>query len=734
MIKLLTHLKRYIPIIIVIFALLFVRANADLALPQYMAKIVNNGIQQKGIIYAVPEAIRENELEKVLLFLDEDDKNKVKEAYELVEVSSEKANSYINKYPKIKEENLYILKKTSESDLQELNIILSKAEMVVYGINSGEVPGFNFDSDVDPFLMLVNMPKEQLDLIKKEIDDKILNLPESFITQAAVMYVENEYNVVGIDVGEIQKNYILTSGFWMILIALMSAAAAILVGFMAARVSTGFSRLIRRSVFEKVERFSSAEFDKIGTSSLITRTTNDVQQIQTLLNMLLQIVFFAPILGIGGVLKVLETDRSMTWVIGYAVLLILIIVIILMFIAVPKFQVIQKFIDKINLIIRENLTGVLVVRAFNTERHEEKRFDKANNDLTKTQLFIGRTMSIGMPLMMLIMNCVTILIVWVGAHQIDSGVIQVGDMMAFIQYTMQIIMAFLMITMVSIILPRSTVSMMRIAEVLNVDPTIKDPKNPVKFDENKQGYLEFKNVSFKYPHADDYVIKDINFEAKPGEVVAFIGSTGSGKSTIVNLIPRFYDVTEGEILVNGINIKDVSQHDLRERIGYVAQRGVLFSGTIASNLKYGKENATEEEIKLASEIAQAKDFIEAKDDKYETEIAQGGTNVSGGQKQRLSIARAIVKKPEIYIFDDSFSALDFKTDAALRHELKKHTKNSTVIIVAQRISTIMNADKIIVLDAGRMVGYGTHDELIKNNTVYQEIAYSQLTKEELENE
>lgn len=734
MLKLLSHLRKYMLVIIVIIGLLFVRANADLALPEYMSKIVNNGIQQKGIIYAVPEAIRESEFNKLLLFLDDEEKKQVINSYELITPTSEKVENYKNKYPLIENENIYILIDKSNTNLEKLNNVLSPAELVVLGISSGEIPGMEIEEGVDPFLVISNMPEEQIKLMKEEIEKQMSALPESFISQGAILFVESEYREIGINVDDIQKNYILTSGFWMIVIALLSMAAAVCVGFLAAKVATGFSRSLRKNIFEKVESFSNVEFDKIGSSSLITRTTNDVQQIQTLIYMLLQIVFFAPILGIGGILKVLETDRSMTWIIGYAVLLIFIIVVIMVIIAVPKFQIIQKFIDRINLIIRENLNGVLVIRAFNTGRFEEKRFDKANKDLTNTQLFIARIMSLMMPLMMLIMNGVAILIVWVGAHQIDAGAIQVGDMMAFIQYTMQIILSFLMITLVSIILPRSTVSMIRIAEVLNTEPVIKDPKNPVTFDGKLKGHLEFRNVSFKYPGAKDYIVKDISFEAKPGEVVAFIGSTGSGKSTIINLIPRFYDVTEGEILVNGINIKDVTQYDLREKIGYVAQKGILFSGTIESNLKYGREDATDKDLKLASSIAQAKDFIESREDKYKSEIAQAGTNVSGGQKQRLSIARAIVKQPEIYIFDDSFSALDFKTDAALRQELKKHTKNSTVIIVAQRISTIMNADKIIVLESGKMVGYGTHDELIKNNEIYQEIAYSQLTKEDLENE
>ena len=517
----------------------------------------------------------------------------------------------------------------------------------------------------------------------------------------------------------------------MIGVALIGLIASVTVGFISSRISSGLGKNMRKSIFEKVQSFSNIEFDKWGISSLITRTTNDTMQIQHIMVMLLRVIFYAPILGIGGVLKVLATDNSMAWIIVVALVSILIVVIGLFIFAVPKFKLVQKLVDKLNLVTRERLTGLLVIRAFNTEKHEEARFNRANRNLTKTNLFVNRTMATMFPLMMLIMNVITILIVWVGAHQIDSGIIQVGDMMAFIQYTMQIIMAFLMISMTSIMLPRASVAAGRIDEVLNVKPTILDPENPKQFDGNLKGNIKFKRVSFKYPDADKYVIKNISFEAKAGETTAFIGGTGSGKSTIVNLIPRFYDVTEGYITIDGIDIRDVTQHDLCDRIGYVSQKGILFTGTIASNLKHGKEHASEEEMKEAAKTAQALDFIMKKEKQFKEEIAQGGTNVSGGQKQRLSIARALIKKPDIYIFDDTFSALDFKTDAALRKALSKTTKESTVLIVAQRINTIMNADKIIVLDNGRIVGMGKHEELLKNCKVYKEIALSQLSKEEL---
>ena len=520
----------------------------------------------------------------------------------------------------------------------------------------------------------------------------------------------------------------------MLGIALLSMISTVAVGFLGARAAAKLGQDLRGNVFKKVVSFSNTEMDKFSTASLITRSTNDIQQIQTLMVMLLRIVFYAPILAIGGVIKVLNTNTSMGWIIGVAVLAILSLVMLLFAVVMPKFKIVQKLVDKLNLVTREILTGILVIRAFSTEKHEEKRFDKANQDLTKTNLFVTRTMSLMMPLMMLIMNGITILIVWSGAHSINDGGMQVGDLMAFIQYTMQIIMAFLMISMVSIMLPRAAVSAVRVEEILSTGLSIEDPKNKKSFDDNKKGLIEFKDVAFKYPGADEDVLSNISFTAKPGETTAFIGSTGSGKSTLINLIPRFYDITKGEILVDGVNIKDVSQHDLREKIGYVPQKGVLFSGTIESNLKYGRDNATEEEVARAAKIAQATEFITGMSEGLQTEISQGGTNVSGGQKQRLSIARAIAKNPEIYIFDDSFSALDFKTDTLLRKALKHETAESTVLIVAQRISTILQADQIIVLEEGQVVGRGTHKELLNNCEVYKQIALSQLSKEELDNE
>uniref|UniRef100_UPI00261568AF ABC transporter ATP-binding protein n=1 Tax=Terrisporobacter sp. TaxID=1965305 RepID=UPI00261568AF len=563
---------------------------------------------------------------------------------------------------------------------------------------------------------------------------QFVNLPEMMISQGAISFVKSEYNEIGIDTDLLQTKYIINTGAIMIGITILSMIAAIFVGFLASRVGASLGRELRSKTFEKVMRFSNKEMTEFSTASLITRSTNDIQQIQMMTVMILRMVFFAPFMALGGLYKVLSTNNSMTWIIGVAILGVLTIVIILFATVMPRFKIIQNLVDKLNLVTREILTGLPVIRAFSTERFEEQRFDNVNKDLTKVNMFVNRMMACMMPGMMLVMNLISVLIVWVGAKNIDTGAMQVGDMMAFIQYTMQIVMSFLMISMISVILPRAAVSAKRINEVLEKDIVIKEDRTPKTFDENKKGLVEFKNVSFKYPDADEDVLSNINFTAKAGETTAFIGSTGSGKSTVINLIPRFHDVTEGEILVDGVNIKNASLHDLREKIGYVPQKGVLFSGTIDSNLRYGKKDATSEEIRKAAEIAQSLDFIMEKENNFESEISQGGSNVSGGQKQRLSIARAIAKNPEIFIFDDSFSALDFKTDAKLRKTLKSETKDATVLIVAQRISTIIDADQIIVLDEGIVVGKGTHKELLKNCEIYKEIALSQLSKEELENE
>ncbi|MDZ5254333.1 ABC transporter ATP-binding protein [Clostridium sp. LIBA-8841] len=763
--KLIKYLKPFTASILAVIVLLFAQAMFDLSLPDYMSNIVNVGIQQGGIENAVPKVISQSEFDKLTLFISKDEKKKVESNYILLDkntLSQSDYDKYIKDYPALENEAIYKLNTKDKDVINELNPIMGKAIIIVGGIeekglqglmeNSGQTgasenapanmeakaPTGNqmkgLPANTDPFFMIKNMPEAQKNDMLKQINDKFADMPESMITQTAASFIKTQYTDLGMSVENIQSQYILRTGGIMVLLALGSMVAAVAVTLIASRVAAGFGKNLRGMVFGKVVRFSNAEFDKFSTASLITRSTNDIQQIQTLMVMLLRIVFYAPILGLGGIFRVVKTDTGMSWIIAVALAAILSLVIVMFGLAIPKFKLVQKLVDKLNLVARESLTGMLVIRAFNTEKYQEDKFDGVNKDLTKTNLFVNRIMGGMMPLMMLIMNLITVLIVWVGAHNVNDGVMQVGDMMAFIQYTMQIIMAFLMISMVSVMLPRASVSGQRIAEVLDTDESIKDPEKKGEFDESKRGYVEFKDVSFKYPGAEEYILKDISFTAKPGKTTAFIGGTGSGKSTLVNLIPRFYDVTEGEILVDGTDIRNVSQHDLRDKIGYVPQKGVLFSGTIESNLKYGDEDALLEDLEEAANIAQASEFINTKALKYAEEISQGGTNVSGGQKQRLSIARALVKKPDVYIFDDSFSALDFKTDAAVRKSLNEKTSHSTMLIVAQRISTIMGADQIIVLDEGKIVGKGTHKELLENCEVYKQIALSQLSKEELGNE
>ena len=748
--KLLKYLRPFAGAIIVAIMLLFVQAISDLSLPSYMSNIVNVGIQQKGIEDAVPKAIKSSELNKLLLFTNSDDKKVVEDNYKLIrkeELSDDDYEKYIKQYPELANEDIYVLDTKSKDVKRKLNEILGRPMLITSLFESGDATKFMGDSgnvmaapegvdmaNMDPFMMLSNMPEEQVLEIIKGINEKLDEMPESMVTQSAVTYVREQYKELGIDIDKVQTNYLFMAGAKMLGVALIGTIAAVIVTFIAARIAAALGRNLRKDVFNKVVGFSNAEFDRFSTASLITRTTNDIQQIMMLIVMGLRIVFYAPILGIGGIVKVVKSGAGMGWVIVVAVVSILSLVGVLFVFAIPKFKMVQKLVDKLNLVTRESLTGMLVIRAFSTEKYEEEKFERANMNLTKTNLFVNRAMSMMMPLMMFIMNGVTLLIVWVGSHRVDSGVMQVGDMMAFMQYVMQIIMAFLMISMVSVILPRALVSAGRVSEVLNTDIAIKNIENPVRFKVEEKGEIEFKNVSFKYPGADEYILKDINFKAKSGETTAFIGSTGSGKSTLINLIPRFYDVTSGEILIDGENIKNVSLHDLREKIGFVPQKGMLFSGTIESNLKYGGEHISDEYMHKAAEIAQATEFISSKESGFNTEISQGGTNVSGGQKQRLAIARALAKNSEIFIFDDSFSALDFKTDAKLRKAINEELSDSTLLIVAQRISTIMNADQILVLDEGKVVGKGTHKELMENCEVYRQIALSQLSKEELQDE
>lgn len=719
---------------IAIILILFVQAYCDLSLPAYTSDIVNVGIQQGGIEDEIPEQIAREEMDKLLLFVSEEDGQKVMDAYE------EDTESY--------EKDAYVLKESvsgDEEQMKELQDILKLPMMMTAGFESGSdmtkevesqlkssLPDGTVSEDTTIFDIMKMLPGEQRTVMVEKMGEQMDDLPDTILDQAAVSYCKSVYQDLGMNMEKIQTGYLVKTGGMMLALAFLGMAASVLVGFLASRVGASAGRDLRGRVFHKVVGFSNHEFNQFSTASLITRSTNDIQQIQMLIVMLLRMVLYAPILAIGGVFQVMKTNVSMSWIIGLAVIIIACMVLLLFVVAMPKFKMLQKLVDKLNLVTREILTGLSVIRAFSTEKHEEKRFDDANVELTKTNLFVNRAMTFMMPVMMLVMNGVSVLIVWTGAHGISDGQMQVGDMMAFIQYTMQIIMGFLMLCMISIMLPRAAVAADRVEEVLKSETIICDPEQPEVLPEQGEGVLSFDHVSFKYPGADEDVLQDITFTAWPGQTTAIIGSTGSGKSTLVNLIPRFYDVTEGKITLDGIDIRDIKQHDLREKLGYVPQKGVLFSGNIASNIMFGNQDGTEEEMKEAAEIAQATEFIETKPEGYESPIAQGGSNVSGGQKQRLSIARAIAKHPQVFIFDDSFSALDYKTDVTLRHALAEKTSESTVLIVAQRISTILHAEQILVLDDGKIVGKGTHAELLKNCEVYREIAESQLSRAELE--
>jgi len=735
MLKLIRYLKPYIGYIILIFALLYVQAMTDLELPSYMSKIVNVGIQQNGVVTSVSEVIRTAELDKVKLLLNDADAAELADVYRILnrsDLGAEEYQSFLAQYPLLEKESIAVLNpdfQISENLLSALSKALSVKAAVESGLAGSEMG--NLPDGMTLFDVLAQMPAGQRQQILAGIDEKMAGLTDSMLSSYAATAISSEYKAIGVDLSAMQNRFMFNTGGMMILIALIGVISSILVGLLAARVSAGLSRDLRRDVFTRVEQFSSAEFDNFSTASLITRTTNDIQQIQMTLVMLLRMLFYAPILGVGGVLKVVNSDASMAWIIAVAVAALMTMIITTFIIAMPRFKMIQKLVDRLNLVTREILTGLMVIRAFNTQDWQEKKFDQANQDITKIGLFINRVMAMLMPTMMLIMNGISLLIVWVGAHQIEAGKMQVGDVMAFIQYTMQIIMAFLMVSMVFIMLPRASVSGQRVAEVLAIQPTIVDKPQPARFAQSSRGRIEFRDVGFQYPNADDPVLCNITFTAEPGQTTAFIGSTGCGKSTLVNLIPRFYDVTAGSILIDGLDIRDVSQHELRERIGYVPQKGILFSGDIRSNIDYGKPGASDQEITAAATVAQAIDFISASEQQFATPIAQGGTNVSGGQKQRLSIARALVRQPDIYIFDDTFSALDYKTDAALRRALHQTTGESTVLIVAQRIGTILHADQIVVLDEGVIVGIGKHSELLASCPVYREIAASQLSEEEL---
>ena len=749
MLKVLKNLKYSLVSVIAIVILLCIQASTDLALPDYTSKIVNKGIQAGGIESAVPEVISKEDMDSLLIFTEQN--NEILDNYTLVgETQNTREEKVIKKYLgedyQVNKDTLYVLKEIDKKEEENLSKIMSGPLMELTTITSEETSNKikeqmvqNVPEEQKQFIqnmsvidIIKQMPTEQKEQFLSEFTKKIDGMGDSIREQAAIASVKQLYTKIGVDTDKIQNSYIVKVGFQMLGIALITMISAISVMLLSARVAAKLGKTLREKVFKKVTRFSNEELNGFSTASLITRSTNDVQQIQQLITMLFRVVVYAPIIGIGGFVRVLtNTDNSMAWIIGVAILAILFVVGTLFAIAMPKFKKLQDLIDKLNEVSREILTGLPVIRAFNKEKREEKRFEDANKELMKANVFVNRAMSMMMPLMMFIMNSIMILIVWTGGHKVDEGLMQVGDMMAFIQYTMQIVMAFLMISMISIMLPRASVSARRINEILDTEPKIKDKEETKKFDSNKKGLVEFKDVSFRYPDADTEILEDINFTAEPGQTTAIIGSTGSGKSTIVNLIPRFYDVTGGELCIDGVNIKDVSQHDLRDIIGFVPQKGMLFSGTIESNIKYADDTMSDERMIKAAEIAQATEFIEDKEKKYKEEISQGGSNVSGGQKQRLSIARAIAKNPEIFVFDDSFSALDFKTDIKLREALAEKTENKTVIIVAQRISTILNADKIIVLEDGKMVGIGKHEELMKNNETYRQIALSQLSEEEL---
>ncbi|MBR4261540.1 MAG: ABC transporter ATP-binding protein [Clostridia bacterium] len=745
----LKNLKKSWWAIIIIFVLLCVQAMADLNLPDFTSKIVNIGIQQKGVENSSPEVVTKSTMDKVLLLTRKDEfiLNNYK-VFSKDGLSEKQYNKYLKVYPNIEKQETYIIKEVDDETRDKLDLEMGKSLMLLGMLDNKEMvnqlvgqmaPNMMNNEEItnmtgDDILVIArSLPEDQLNLILSMVDKKYSEMPDSIIEQSAIASVQKEYQVLGVNLDKKQNDYILMAGLKMLGVAAISMLAAVLITLLSAKVAAELGKVVREKVYKKVLSFSNNEYRKFGSSSLITRNTNDVQQIQNLIPMLFRVVIYAPIVGIGAFIKVLnQSENSMSWIIGLAIITIIVVIGSLFMLSIPKFKKLQDLIDKLNMVSREILTGIPVIRAFNKEKYEENKFEVANNDLTKTNIFVNRTMSFMMPALMFIMNGMSLLIIWNGAKNVDNGIMQVGTVMTFMQYSMQVVISFLFISMLSIILPRASVSAKRINEVLDTENLVKDAREVKKFDANKRGLVEFRDVSFKYPDADSEVLEDISFTAKPGEVTAIIGSTGSGKSTVVNLLPRFYDVTAGEILVDGVNIKDVSQKDLRDVIGFVPQKGVLFSGTIESNIKYSNEDMSDENMIKAAQIAQAEEFVLAKSDKYNSEISQGGNNVSGGQKQRLSIARAIAKNPEIFVFDDSFSALDFKTDLKLRTALEEVTKDKTVIIVAQRISTIMNANQIIVLDEGKVVGKGTHDELMKNNEVYRQIALSQLSKEELE--
>lgn len=744
MIKLLKYLKPYLLSVIAAILLLFVMANAELALPDYLSRIVNVGIQQNGIESVIPQYIRQSQLDNMMLFFEDQESAMVYDAYRLVDESSPDFDALVETVPALASEPVYVLQDLTDQEMDQLEPVMSRGGLILYGIQQivdnpnrakemlGDIP---FDPSQIPqgmdIFSVLKMAPDRLDTIKQQIIEQFQAMPDTLVSQMAIEAVREEYQSMDIDLGKIQTNYILRTGGGMVLIAFLSAITNVGVGFLAARTSAGVARDMRQDVFTKVESFSSQEFNNFSTASLITRATNDVTQIQRVVFMVMRLLFYAPIIGIGGVIRAVDKSPNMWWIIALAVAVLILLIVIVFLVSVPKFTMIQKLIDRLNLVTRDNLSGMMVIRAFNKQDFEEQRFDKVNKDLTGVTLFINRVMAIIMPAMMLVMNGLSILIIWVGAHQIADSTLQIGDMMAFLQYSSQIMFAFLMFSMLFIFLPRASVSGERIVEVLETENVIKDPEDPKPLPNPFLGKVEFKDVYFRYPDAEEDMLQGVSFTAQSGQITAFIGSTGCGKSTLVNLVPRFFDVSKGAVLVDDIDVRDVLLHDLREKIGYVPQKSNLFSGTIESNLRLADEDASEEILHESIEIAQAADFVFDDPEGLQAPISQGGTNVSGGQKQRLSIARALVKKPPIFIFDDTFSALDFKTDTALRKALKEKIGDSTVLLVTQRVATVMSADQIIVLDDGKIVGKGTHQDLMKTCQTYQEIATSQLSKEEL---
>jgi ATP-binding cassette subfamily B protein len=747
MLRLAKYLKPFAALVVASVALLFVQAVCDLSLPNYMSDIVNIGIQQSGVQSAVPAAIRQSEMNRLFIFNSADEKTRILSDYTLVDSNSADYAADLKLYPALANGPIYTLNTISQAEQDYLNTTMGKSLVAVYGIEqiqadpskaaafgqSGNASALSkLPPGTDLFAMLENpLFSKVLAPVLTSFQTKFAAMGTSMIVQSAATAIKAEYAALGMDMATLENNYIIHIGLLMLVISLVSGSSMIVVGLLSARAAAGIARNLRRDVFRKVESFSGAEIDKFSTASLITRSTNDVTQLQTVTMIVIRMVIYAPIMATGGVILALQKSLSMSWIIALAVVVLVALIGTILAIVMPRFTKIQKLVDQLNRVARENLSGIMVVRAFNTQRFEESRFDKANNELTSLNLFVNRVMSFMMPAMMLIMNGVTVAIIWFGAHQVAESKMQVGDMIAFMQYGVQIVMSFLFMSFLFVILPRAAVSAGRIADVLETELSIKDPVSPKPFPAPFKGTVEFRKVSFRYPAAEEDVLHDISFTAQPGQTTAFIGSTGAGKSTLINLIPRFYDVTGGQILIDGIDIREVSQENLRDKLGYIPQKGMLFSGTIESNLRYADEDASEAALSEASLIAQAAPFIAEKPEGMKTAIAQGGTNVSGGQRQRLSIARALVKKPPIYIFDDSFSALDFKTDAALRHALKEKITDSVVLIVAQRISTIKTAEQIIVLDEGRIVGIGTHYQLMDTCETYREIATSQLSVEEL---